>query len=332
MLDRCIHRPTAYNGDGLIYYRGGRLATATVFYSVVGMSRLVAEGISASIESPLYSLTDRFSSQPEGWQRSARKAVRSFDLGDLVSGNVAFRRGDRLVVVCPYWGGPVVPAVSGFVRAVDLTGVAVVLVLVRKAGGGHDLAAQLADDAVRQGGVIAGTFWVSTWMRGQRQLRQLGLRLGQRISKVNAGTSESLQEQLGHAIDHEEEAQGRCRQLVSMTPDHKLKKLFSSLAADSAAHVQGLQQLYRVYTGVVHEGPGANLARLKAEQVLDYSALVRAVAGLVEAERVIFEDYRSIERHFAGQMDVVQSMQALKKSQLRLCRKVNRLSSRLNHT
>jgi len=305
------------------------VATATVFYSVVGTSRLVAEGISCSIGSPLYSLTDRFSSQPDGWQKSARKAVRSFDLGDLVTVNVVFTRGDKLVVVCPYWGGPVVPAVSGFIRAVDLTGVAVVLVVVRRVRGGDDLAVQLADDAVRQGAIIAGTFRVSTWARGRQQLRELGLRIGERVGRVDPGTCESLQEQLGHSIDHEEEAQERCRQLVSMTPDQKLKKLFGSLAAESAAHVQGLQRLYRVYAGVVHEGPGASLARLKAEQVLDYAALVRAVADLVEAEQTALEDYRSIERHFAGQTDVVQGMQTLEKSQLQLCRKVKRLSSRL---
>lgn len=306
------------------------MATATVFYSVMGTSRLVAEGVSSSLGSPLYALTDRFSSRPQGWQRSARQAVRSFDFGELTTGNVTFERGDRLIVVCPYWGGPVVPAVSGFIRAVDLTGVSVVLVLVRRAGGGGDLTAQFSDDVVRQGAIVAGTFFVSTWMRGRRQLQQLGLRIGQRIGKMGVTTSESLQEQLGHAIDRKEETGERCRQLVSMTPDQKLKKLFGSLAADDAEQVQALQRLHRVYAGVVHEGRGASFAGLKPEQILDYNALVRAVADLVEAEQTALEGYRLMESQFPGQMDVVQSMQALKKSQLQQCRKVRRLSSRLS--
>ena len=306
------------------------MATATVFYSVMGTSRLVAEGVSSSLGSPLYALTDRFSSRPQGWQRSARQAVRSFDFGELTTGNVTFERGDRLIVVSPYWDGPVVPAVSGFIRAVDLTGVSVVLVLVRRAGGGEDLTAQFSDDVVRQGAIVAGTFFVSTWMRGRRQLQQLGLRIGQRIGKMGVTTSESLQEQLGHAIDRKEETGERCRQLVSMTPDQKLKKLFGSLAADDAEQVQALQRLHRVYTGVVHEGRGASFAGLKPEQILDYNALVRAVADLVEAEQTALEGYRLMESQFPGQMDVVRSMQALKKSQLQQCRKVRRLSSRLS--
>jgi hypothetical protein len=115
-----------------------------------------------------------------------------------------------------------------------------------------------------------------------------------------------------------------------MTPDQRLKKLFGSLAAGDAAQVQALQRLHRVYTGVVYEGPGASLTGLKPEQLLDYAALVRAVADLVGAEQAALEGYRLMENQFACQMDVVQSMQVLTRTQLQHCRKVQRLSSRLS--
>src|SRR5450756_1522566 len=57
------------------------MTTKTVFYSVMGHSRMVAEGIAAALDAPLFGLTDRFTALPARWKRSARRAVRGFDLG-----------------------------------------------------------------------------------------------------------------------------------------------------------------------------------------------------------------------------------------------------------
>src|SRR5450759_2346844 len=125
------------------------MTTKTVFYSVMGRSRMVAEGIAAALNAPLFGLTDRFTALPAGWKRSVRRAVRGFDLGVLSTPGVSFGRGDRLVLVFPYWNGAIVPAVSGFVRSVDLGGVTVFLVMTRRLSGGDELISQLEDDIIR---------------------------------------------------------------------------------------------------------------------------------------------------------------------------------------
>lgn len=293
------------------------MATKTVFYSVTGYTRMVAEGVASALDSPLFGLTDRFSTQPDGWRRAARRAVRGFDLGVLRTSGVSFERGDRLVLITPYWDGPVVPAVSGFVRVVELTGVTVFLVMTRRLSGGDELISQLEDDVVRQGGTIGEVFSLRTLWRGPRLLRSLGSRIGRRIAGQPQGVTTSLVELLENAIEDEVEARSRYIQLVEMTPNSRLKARFSSLAADKAAHTQQLQQLYRAYAGVVFEPRRKAIASLKAGQVLDYHALLQGLDVVVEAEHKAFRGYWAIAERYPSQPDVVRQMLSLSRSDLR---------------
>jgi len=307
------------------------MTTKTVFYSVMGRSRMVAEGIAAALEAPLFGLTDRFTALPAGWKRSARRAVRGFDLGVLSTPGVSFGRGDRLVLVFPYWNGAVVPAVSGFVRSVELGGVTVFLVMTRRLSGGDELISQLEDDIVRQGGTISGVFSLRTLWRAPQYLRSLGSRVGQHIVREVQGAPFSLQELLEDAIEDEVEARARYLQLIEMTPNRRLKATFSSLAAGEAAHTQLLQQLHRAYTGVVYEPHREAIASLKPGQVLDYSALLQGLGVIVEAERKAFMGYRAIAERYPSQPDVVRQMLALSRSDLQHYRDMRGTYNILSH-
>ena len=298
------------------------MTTKTVFYSIAGRSRMVAEGAAAALDVPLFGLTDRFTAHPAGWKRAARRAVRGFDLGVLNTPGVSFDRGDRLVLVLPYWNGAVVPAVSGFVRSVELTGVTVFLVITRRLSGGDELISQLEDDIVRQGGTIGGAFSLRTLWRTSQHLRSLGSRVGQRIGQEMQGAPFSLQELLEDAIEDEVEARARYLQLIEMTPDRRLRATFSSLAAGKVAHAQELQQLHRAYAGVVYEPHREAIASLKPEQALVYSALLQGLSVAVEAERKAFMGYQAVAARYPSQPDVVRHMLALSRSDLRHFRDV----------
>jgi rubrerythrin len=293
------------------------MATKTVFYSVSGHSRTVAEGIAAALNCRLYCLTDRFSAQPDGWKRAARRAVRGFDLGVLSTPGVSFDRGDRLVLVFPYWSGAVVPAVSGFVRSVELTGVTVFPVITRRVSGGGELICQLEDDIIRQGGTIGGAFSLRTLWRAPQGLRSLGTVIGQHIGRAPQETPVSLQELLEDAIEDEGEARARYLQLMEMTPNRRLKATFSSIAVDKVAHAQELQQLHRAYAGIVYEAHREAIAPLEPEHALVYSALVQGLSAVVEAERKAFMGYRAIAARYPSQPDVVRHLLALSRSDLR---------------
>jgi rubrerythrin len=267
------------------------MTTKTVFYSISGRSRMVAEGTAAALDCQLYGLTDRFSSHPDGWKRAARRAVQGFDLGVLNTPGVSFDRRDRLVLVLPYWNGAVVPAVSGFVRSVELTGVTVFLVITRHVSGGGELISQLEDDIVRQGGTIGGAFSLRTLWRTPQGLRSLGTMVGQRIGREPQGTPFSLQELLEEAIEDEVEAHARYLQLIEMTPNRRLKATFGSIAAGKVAHAQELQQLH--------------------------SALLQGLSVAVEAERKAFMGYQAIAARYPSQPDVVRHLLALSRSDLR---------------
>jgi rubrerythrin len=307
------------------------MTTKTVFYSVMGRSRMVAEGIAAALDAPLFGLTDRFTALPAGWKRSARRAVRGFDLGVLSTPGVSFVRGDRLVLVFPYWNGAVVPAVSGFVRSVDLGGVTVFLVMTRRLSGGDELISQLEDDIVRQGGTIGGVFSLRTLWRVPQHLRSLGSRVGQHIAREAQGAPTSLQELLEDAIEDEVEARARYLQLIEMTPNRRLKATFSSLAAGEAAQAQLLQQLHRAYTGVVYEPHREAIASLKPGQVLDYSALLQGIGVIVKAECKAFMGYRAIAERYPSQPDVVRQMLALSRSDLQHYRDMRGTYNILSH-
>lgn len=292
------------------------MTTKTVFYSVMGRSRMVAEGAVVALDAPLFGLTDRFTALPVGWKRAARRAVRGFDLGVLSTPGVSFDRGDRLVLVFPYWNGAVVPAVSGFVRSVGLTGVTVFLVMTRRLSGGDDLISQLEDDIVRQGGTIGGVFSLRTLWRAPQHLRLLGSRVGHHIAREAPGAPFSLQELLADAIEDKIEARARYLQLIEMTPNRRLKATFSSLAAGEAADAQQLQRLHRAYAGVVYEPHREAIASLKPGQVLDYSALLQGLGVVVEAEHKAFMGYRAIAERYPSQPDVVRQMLTLSRSDL----------------
>jgi len=292
------------------------MTTKTVFYSVMGRSRMVAEGAAAALDAPLYGLTDRFTALPTGWKRTARRAVRGFDLGVLSTPGVLFDRGERLVLVFPYWNGAVVPAVSRFVRSVGLAGVTVFLVMTRRLSGGDELISQLEDDIVRQGGTIGGVFSLRTLWRAPYHLRSLGSRVGRHIAREAQGAPFSLQELLEDAIEDEVEARARYLQLIEMTPNRRLKATFSSLAAGEAAHAQLLQQLHRAYAGVVYEPHREAIASLKPEQVLGYNALLQGLSVVMEAKRKAFMGYRAIAARYPSQPDVVRQTLALARSDL----------------
>src|SRR5664280_707856 len=306
------------------------METKTVFYSVMGRSRMVADGVTAALDSPLFGLTDRYSTLPAGWKRAARRAVRGFDLGVLTTPNVSFDRGDRLVLVFPYWNGAIVPAVSGFVRSIGLAGVTVFLVMTRRLSGGDELISQLEDDIVRQGGTIGGVFSLRTLWRAPQRLRSLGNHVGQHIAREAQGAPFSLQELLEDAIEDEVETRARYLQLIEMTPNRRLKTTFSLLATGEAAHAQLLQQLYRAYTGVVYEPHREAIASLKSGQVLDYSALLQILGVVVEAERKAIMGYRAIAERYSSQPDVVRQTQVLARSDVQHYRDMRGLYNKLN--
>ncbi|MCX6097765.1 MAG: ferritin family protein [Caldiserica bacterium] len=298
------------------------MTTKTVFYSVMGHSRTVAEGVASELNGPLFGLSDRFTARPSGWKRAARRAVRGFDLAVLSTPNVSFDRGDKLVLVFPYWNGAIVPAVSGFVRSVGLAGVTVFLVMMRRLSGGDELISQLEDDVVRQGGTIGGVFSLRTLWRVPQRLRSLGSRLGRQIGGKAQGALLSLQELLEGAIEEEVEGHARYLQLVERTTRKRLKATFRSLSADEAAHVQMLQQLYRAYAGIVYEPHRKATASSSPEKVLDDSALLQELSASVEAERKAFMGYRAIAERYSSQPDVVRQMLSLAHSDLQHYRDV----------
>ncbi len=306
------------------------MTTKVVFYSVTGHSRAIAEGAASALKAPLYELTDHFSSRFAGWKRASRQAVRSLDIGTLVTPGVSFERGDRLVIVFPFWHGSIVPAVSGFVRSVSLEGVEVFLVMTRRLNGGDLLIAQLQDDIVRQGGTAGRAFSVRSLWRGSKLLHALGSRIGRRISREPEIAPFSLQELLGDAIESEVEARARYLQLAEMTPNKRLKASFAAFAADEAGHAQTLQEVYRFYSGTVYEPHRDPIASLRPEQALNYTALLDGLNIAVEAEDKAVAGYRSMAARFPGQMDVVDIGMVLAQSELRHLRAVKRMSEKLS--
>ncbi len=307
------------------------MATRVVFYSVTGHSRAVAEGASEALKVPLYALTDRFSSQFPGWKRASRKAARSFDAGVLTTAGVSFDRGERLVVVFPCWNGPIVPAVSGFIRSVSLEGVEVFLIVTRHLRGGDDLLAQLQDDIVQQGGSVGGVFSIRTLWRKQGRLRSLGVRLGEHVAHEPAGAPFSLQELLGDAIEDEIEARSRYLRLVEMTPDKRLKASFGSSAASEATHDQMIQEIYRVYAGSVYTPRRDPVAPLEPERVLNYAAFLEELGAMAEAEHKAEAGYRAIAARYSSQSDVVYLARTLAGSELRHFQDVKRKYDHLSH-
>jgi len=311
------------------------MTTKTVFYSVTGHARTTAEGVASAVDGPLFGLTDRFTSQPSGWKRVARRAVHGFDLAVLVTPDVSFDRGDRLVLVFPYWSGAVVPAVSGFVRSVSLKGITVFLVLLRQMSGGDELISQLEDDIVRQGGTIGEVFSLRTLWRRSPRLRSLGSRVGRHIAGAAQGVPTSLQELLENAIEEETEGHARYLQLVERTASRRLKARFKLLSADEAAHAQMLQQLYRTYAGVVYEPHGEGAISSEPVKAPGNDALLQELSASVQAERKAFTGYRAIAERYSSQPDVVRQMLSLARSDLRhyrdvagMCRMLSRHQSR----
>lgn len=301
-----------------------------IFYSVVGHSRKVAEGIATELKSQLYSITDQFSVHVSGWKRAAGRAVRGFEVGQFSSTGASFMRGESIVLVFPYWGGNMVPAISGFVRSVDLTGVTVFLIMTRSLRGGDELISQLEDDIIRQGGTTGGTFSIRTLWRGPQRLSSLGKRIGHAIERISSeGTPQSLGERLEDVIDDMIDIRERYVQLSEITPDGRLKRAFGLLAADEVAHMQQIQQLHRTYTGVVHEPHRPRISPLTADQMHNFIALVQELGVNVDAEKKAAEMYRAIGRQYASQADVVREMSILLQSSSRRSRRIGRLYRRL---
>lgn len=306
------------------------MTTRVVFYSVTGHARAVGEGVMATLQCPLYELTDRFSGKPAGWKRASRRAVRSFDVGVLATTGVSFDRGDRLVIVSPYWGGSIVPAVSGFVRSVNLEGVEVFVVVARRLSGGDIMIAQLDDDIVRQGGSVGGTFSVRTLWRGLPRLRNLGKAIGRRVARKSAGAPFSLQELLGDAIEDEVEVRARFMQLAETTPNKRLKTSFGMLAAAEAGHAQMLQETYRLYSGTVYEPHRPPIAPLKPEQVSSYAAVLEELAVVTEAEQKAEGAYRAIGARYASQPEVAEQTLVLSQLETRHLRTLLRIRGSLS--
>lgn len=307
------------------------MKTTTVFYSMTGHSRSIAEGAGVVLNSQLYALTDRFTARPPQWKRAARRAVRGFDLGILGTPGVLFERADRLVLVFPYWGGCVVPAVTGFVRSVDLTGVTVFLVMVRGFSGGDDLIAQLEDDIIRQGGMVGGIYTVRTFARNQQRLTSLGGRIGRRIARVPGDvTVLSLAELLEGVMEDAMMLRDRYLQLAEITPDRHLKAKFGSFATSQVARLQRLQYLYRAYTGVVYEAKRRPIPPLKPEQIRNFSALLEGLDIVVRNEHEAFYRCQAIGERYPSQYDVVREMAHLSRSSLDSYKRLKRLYNRLS--
>jgi rubrerythrin len=308
------------------------MTTKVVFYSVTGHARAAAEGAAATLRSPLHELTDRFSSSPAGWKRDSKRAVRTLDIGRLISAGVSFDRGDRIVVVFPFWNGPIVPAVTGFVRSVSLEGVEMFLVVTRRLSGGDMLITQLEDDIVRQGGTVVGVFGVRTLWRSTKQLQNLGRRIGKWVADKPEGVASSLQELLGGSIESEVEARARFLQLAEMTPNKRLKASFGSFAADEAAHAQMLQETYRLYSGTVYEPHRDAIAPLKPEQMSNYTALLEELVVAVDVERKAEAVYRAIAMRYWSQPDVVERATTLARLELRHLRGLRRIQGTLGRS
>lgn len=306
------------------------MTTKVVFYSVTGHARAVAEGVMATLQCPLHELTDRFSDKSAGWKRASRHAVRSQDIGVLATTGVSFGHGERLVVVFPFWGGPIVPAVTGFMRSVSLEGVEVFLVVTRRLSGGDILIAQLEDDIVRQGGSVGAVFSVRTLWRSHRRLQILGKAIGRRVARKPAGVPFSLQELLGDAIEDEVEVRARFMQLAETTPNKRLKSSFGLFAAAEAGHAQMLQETYRLYSGTVYEPHRAPITPLKPEQVLSYAALLEELAVVIEEERKAEAGYRAIAARYWSQLDVVEQAMTLSQLETRHLRALRRIRGSLS--
>ncbi|MGB9666834.1 MAG: hypothetical protein ACPL2N_05955, partial [Candidatus Cryosericum sp.] len=247
------------------------------------------------------------------------------------STGASFERGESVVLVFPYWGGDMVPAVSGLVRSIDLTGVTVFLVMTRSLNGGDELLSQLEDDITRQGGITGGVFSVRTLWRGPQRLSSLGKRIGHAIEKNSPqGIPQSLAERLEDVIDDMVDLRDRYLQLVEITPDTRLKRTFRLLAADEVAHMQQIQQLYRTYTGVVHEPHRPRIAPLTADQMHNFIALVQELGVNVDAEKKAAAMYQAIGRQYASQTDVVREMSMLLESSSRRSRRIGRLYRKLS--
>jgi rubrerythrin len=306
------------------------MTTKVVFYSVTGRSRALAQGVVMTLKGSLYELTDRFSSRFAGWKRASRRAVRSLDMGVLVTAGVSFARGDRLVMVFPFWHGPIVPAVSGFVRSVSLEGVQVFLVVTRRLNGGDVLIAQLQDDIVRQGGTVGGVFKVRTLWRNHKRLQSLGKRIGRRSAREPEGVRSTLQELLADAIEGEVAARDRYLQLVEMTPNRRLKASLTSVAAGEAAHAQMLQGVYRLYSGTVYEPQRDPIVPLKPEQVLNYAAFIEGLNVTIELEHKTEAGYRAMAARYSSQPDVVDVGMVLARLEGRHLRDARRMYSALS--
>lgn len=307
------------------------MKTRTVVYSVTGHSRTIAESMAVALNSELYALTDRFTPQPPGWKRAAKRAVRGSDLGILGTPGVLFERGDRLVLVFPYWGGSIVPALSGFVRSVELTGVTVFLVMVRRFIGGDELIAQLEDDIIRQGGTIGGIYTVRTVARDRKHLASLGGCIGRSIARMAGDAmAQSLQELLEGVMEEAAMRRDLFLQLVEITPKKHLKATFGSVAASEVAHLQRLQYVYRAYTGVVYEAKRRPIPSLKPEQMLHSGALLERLQTAVKTEHEAFFHYSAIGGKYPSQPDVVREMDVLSRSSLARYKRLARLHGRLS--
>jgi len=306
------------------------MTTRVIYYSVTGHARAVAEGAMATLQCPLHELTDRFSEKPADWKRALRHAVKSQDVGVLATTGVSFSPGDRLVVVFPSLGGPIVPAVTGFVRSVSLEGVEVFLVVTRQSSGGDILIAQLEDDVVRQGGSVGAVFSVCTLWRNNRRLHILGKAIGRRVAHKPEGVPSSLQELLGDAIEDEVEVRARFVQLGETTPNKRLKSSFGVFASAEAGHAQMLQETYRLYSGAVYEPHRATIAPLRPEQILSYTALLEELAVVIEQERKAEAGYRAMAARYWSQLDVVEQATTLSRLEIRHVRALQRIRSSLS--
>ncbi len=302
-----------------------------VYYSVTGRSRSVAEGVSVSLGAARCELKDRFSSQPPGWKRDARRAARAASTDVFDASEVALKKGDTLVLVFPYWGGPLMPAIIGFIRAVDLHGIAVFLVMTHVRGG-DGLLMLLQDEVVRQGGAVQGIFSVGIRWKTTQRLQTAGGKIGKQIASLPSIIPLSLQERLEHAIDHEHEAEVRYLQLVEMTPNQRMRTWLKRQAGEETSRVQILQQLYRTYAGLVYE-PGEDcLAPLPAEKVLDYASFVQGLKETSEKERAASLEYHDIAESFPSQQDVVRQALFLFNREQRHCRTMNGIYRRFSRS
>lgn len=306
------------------------MATTVVFYSIAGQERAFAEGVADAVGAPLAELTDSFSSRPAGWKRRARRAVRQRAPGVCTMQDVVAGRGDVLILVFPYWGGSIHPAMTGFVCATTLSGVSVHLVVVRRRGGGDELLEQMEDDVIRQGGVVEGVGAVRTWLRSTQQLRALGSRLGEAVRQIPRRVGMSLQEWLRQAINDERSVRARYEHLAAFPGS---RTVLRTLATAETKHLQLLQEVHHTYTGTVYEPKhGEPPAGVVPESPsLSREEYLQGLKDVVELETKGAVTYAEFAHSFATQQDVVrlaEHMTAVKQRQARLVRRLHRSESR----